>query len=929
MICATNWNNGLNYAPEIDGYYWDFGNGYVPFFAVIGAYNVLMYGDNSQSASTAMIPQAIDSFNDMGVVAPIANQILFFGDVETYDVSEIFVSPNGDVTVTIDDNTNPAVAEATLDGDILTITAQNSMGQTMITLMGDDGVMTATNDFYVTVLDPNPNTETLEFALEDTPTQANYPNNPNPYDDTWIDFGWTSVTVEEDAAIISMSITGDLFSDNYPTEGSLHLTSPDGTDIIIMEGFTSGTNNVEIEITDFITQPCAGEWIIHFVDSYGDGGHGLYDGTFNITIPGTVNPDPAPTNLEAAVTDDDVHLSWEYSDGSEPVTLAWDSGINDDGIGLTSGGSFVVASRWTPTELVNYHTMPINTIRMYLRGVSTSYVLKVWTGANAGTEVLSQPLTGMVMEAWNDVTLDTPVIIDAADELWFGYTCDNQPAGEYPAGCDAGPAIAGFGDMISMDGASWDPLSGYGLDYNWNLQAIANGRTLEHHSIPEAIKVAQLSRDLFSKGNLGAENTRDRDLLGFRVWRDGDELAYLEDTGARSYDDMDLADGTYEYYVTAVYDDNESDPSNTVEVVIDTGVMLDPPVGLEVTDDGMVSWYPPGTGGELIYEGFETWPPVGWLFLDEDVDGYEWDDGGALGLDAYEGSGLAYSASYDNTVGPLNPDNWLISPAIELSMPGQIQYYVCAQDAAWAGEHYGVYISTTGTDPADFDLLFEETMTARSGEEKILPKGTRVQGAWYERCVSTEGYTGTCYIAFRHFNVTDMFYLDLDEVTVSQGMMRPLESYNVYLDENLVGNTTENSYQLTGLSEGVSYEVGLTAVYTEGESDVITADFIYYPSATNEELPGVTALVGNYPNPFNPECTIAFSLADNAPVELNIYNARGQFIRTLVKEDMEAGSHQVVWNGTDENGNNVASGIYYYKMNSGKFTSSKKMVLMK
>lgn len=90
-----------------------------------------------------------------------------------------------------------------------------------------------------------------------------------------------------------------------------------------------------------------------------------------------------------------------------------------------------------------------------------------------------------------------------------------------------------------------------------------------------------------------------------------------------------------------------------------------------------------------------------------------------------------------------------------------------------------------------------------------------------------------------------------------------------------------------------------------------------------------TALLGNYPNPFNPNTTIRFSLKDNAPVSVEIYNHKGQKIKTLVNEAKEAGTHSATWNGTDENGLSVASGIYYFKMNSGKFSSTKKMILMK
>jgi hypothetical protein len=88
-------------------------------------------------------------------------------------------------------------------------------------------------------------------------------------------------------------------------------------------------------------------------------------------------------------------------------------------------------------------------------------------------------------------------------------------------------------------------------------------------------------------------------------------------------------------------------------------------------------------------------------------------------------------------------------------------------------------------------------------------------------------------------------------------------------------------------------------------------------------------LKGNYPNPFNPETTISFSVAESGSVELSVYNVKGQKVKTLVSSNVEAGSHQITWKGNDDRGNLVASGIYFYKLRTGRYTSTKKMILMK
>ncbi|MEA2096743.1 MAG: FlgD immunoglobulin-like domain containing protein [Candidatus Cloacimonadota bacterium] len=92
-------------------------------------------------------------------------------------------------------------------------------------------------------------------------------------------------------------------------------------------------------------------------------------------------------------------------------------------------------------------------------------------------------------------------------------------------------------------------------------------------------------------------------------------------------------------------------------------------------------------------------------------------------------------------------------------------------------------------------------------------------------------------------------------------------------------------------------------------------------------------LMQNYPNPFNPTTNIDFSLKQDSFVSLKIYNVRGQKVRTLVTDEMQAGYHSVVWNGKNDSGKNVSSGIYFSwfdtKNENGDYTSVKKMILLK
>jgi hypothetical protein len=100
-------------------------------------------------------------------------------------------------------------------------------------------------------------------------------------------------------------------------------------------------------------------------------------------------------------------------------------------------------------------------------------------------------------------------------------------------------------------------------------------------------------------------------------------------------------------------------------------------------------------------------------------------------------------------------------------------------------------------------------------------------------------------------------------------------------------------------------------------------------SAALEGLPETFRLYPNFPNPFNPETRIQFDLPQAEHVELRIYNTLGQLVRTLVDQPYSAGSFSVIWDGRDDNGQPLASGIYIYKMTAGAFTAQHKLLLLK
>jgi hypothetical protein len=166
--------------------------------------------------------------------------------------------------------------------------------------------------------------------------------------------------------------------------------------------------------------------------------------------------------------------------------------------------------------------------------------------------------------------------------------------------------------------------------------------------------------------------------------------------------------------------------------------------------------------------------------------------------------------------------------------------------------------------------------------------------------------------------------------------------YNVFFQGESF-TTTDLSYQLSGLINGMVYTVGLQTVYEEGESAFIEVSFLYLgTSAVDVPSPG-KVMLNNYPNPFNPSTVISCALtseiiAQNTAVAIEIFNAKGQKVTRLevnlsdASTDASQGFNTVTttWNGSDNSNRPVASGLYYYRLQAGNTTlAQSKMLLMK
>ncbi|HNX01608.1 MAG TPA: T9SS type A sorting domain-containing protein, partial [Candidatus Cloacimonadota bacterium] len=116
------------------------------------------------------------------------------------------------------------------------------------------------------------------------------------------------------------------------------------------------------------------------------------------------------------------------------------------------------------------------------------------------------------------------------------------------------------------------------------------------------------------------------------------------------------------------------------------------------------------------------------------------------------------------------------------------------------------------------------------------------------------------------------------------------------------------------------------------EIEGLYMQFVDYSSVANHDLVTVApiaALYDNYPNPFNPETTIQFSLQHAGKAKLEIFNIKGQMVRTLVDDALDAGIHKIIWNGKNQDKRTVGSGVYFYRLTTCNQSMTKKMILMK
>jgi hypothetical protein len=179
---------------------------------------------------------------------------------------------------------------------------------------------------------------------------------------------------------------------------------------------------------------------------------------------------------------------------------------------------------------------------------------------------------------------------------------------------------------------------------------------------------------------------------------------------------------------------------------------------------------------------------------------------------------------------------------------------------------------------------------------------------------------------------------DNDEVILSwQPNSDPdLKHYTIYRAQNgleleSIGQTTTTNYNDDNISNDISYSYAVTATDHSGnESDYSESVTISITGIeTESNVPLHYYLSQNYPNPFNPETTIKYGLLNAGEVKIRIFDVLGNIVQELVDQKLNKGHHQVIWNGSNRQNEQVSSGIYYYQIITNDFQDIKKMILVR
>ena len=475
-----------------------------------------------------------------------------------------------------------------------------------------------------------------------------------------------------------------------------------------------------------------------------------------------------PKNIAVSdITSNSATVTWEgeadnYEVRYAEATGTWLQYDNDapylSGIGTGEEGTFTWAVMY-PGNMITFDKL--TKVSIYEAPHNTAVItLKIYTGGDNVplTNIYTQRITPL-SNGWHEITFPSPVTVPLGENLWIELTEDGTNNMTFCQNAESNNQWVLWEGTWYHVGDLGSSLSGYG----WMI-----------------------------RGFLGEDT-------------DPEDLSWTTGTCTdNSYELSDLNPETsYIFQVRTKCD--EENYSNWVETSFIT-LEADADPEIEVTDitstTATVNWTDKGidpTSWDVWYrpagETFEDGTlPYGWTTIDADGDGKNWEI--SDGIKSHSGDYCISSASYDNNTGALTPDNWLVSP--EVTLGGSMTFWAIGQDSSWAGEHFAVYVSTSGnTNPDDFVQVYPQ-----SGE--MVATSEHVQ-----HTVDLSAYSGKGYVAIRHFNITDMFRLNIDDVLI----LEPGQNAD-WVEMN---GLTSQPAVLEGLEPETSYEVQVRTHFASGD----------------------------------------------------------------------------------------------------------------
>ena len=256
--------------------------------------------------------------------------------------------------------------------------------------------------------------------------------------------------------------------------------------------------------------------------------------------------------------------------------------------------------------------------------------------------------------------------------------------------------------------------------------------------------------------------------------------------------------------------------------------------------------------------------------------------------------------------------------------------------AAFAGDWYcwlntpgGLIAGANPIQAANF-YIFEDVNFDAKGDVVVIINDNStlpVELSSFTATLSAQNLVSLMWITQSETGVSGYYiYRGIDTNASTAQIVSPL------ITATNTSTTQSYVYVDSEIFETGTYYYWLQNVDIDGTTDFhgpIRLDYVAGQNNGTPNIPVVTELKNVYPNPFNPIAFISYSLTENNPVAIKIYNNRGQLVRVLDNAPATAGNHRIEWNGMDNSGNACSTGLYLVRMTAGNKTFTQKVVLVK